>query len=156
MDALRQWALCLIIGAAAGTFAIAISPRGATDKTMRAVVGIFVVAAMCAPLSQLKGAELSVAAFGGGGDYEEIDAENLREYMLTVCVEAARTQVDAAAEEIGITVSQAAVNASLGSDNCIIIHDITVIIDERFSEKSDDFEKLLSERLGVPATVNAN
>ena len=48
LEVLRQWALSLIIASAAGTFAMVLSPRGSMDKTVRVVVGIFVVRGACA------------------------------------------------------------------------------------------------------------
>ena len=54
MDAVRQWAICLIAAAAAGTFAAAVIPGGSMEKTVKAVAGIFVVVAVCSPLAELR------------------------------------------------------------------------------------------------------
>lgn len=153
MDALRQWALCLIIAAAAGTFVMSVSPRGSMDKTVRAVVGIFVVAAICSPLAELIKSDLTVEAMA---DYEyEADggAEDLQEYMLDVCREAAENQIVSAAEESGISVEEIFINADIDADNCIIIHGITVAVSAETADKSSDFSAVLEEALGVPVTV---
>lgn len=155
MDALRQWALCLIIGAAAGTFVMAISPRGSMDKTVRAVVGIFVVAAICSPLAGLADADFTLDAMA---DYEyegQDSGEELQEYMLSVCRDAAEEQILSAAEDSGIRVDEIFINADIDANNCIIIHDITVTIGAEHSGKSAEFSKTLGENLGVTVTVNA-
>lgn len=153
MDALRQWALCLIIAAAAGTFVISVSPRGSMDKTVRAVVGIFVVAAICSPLADLIKSDFTVEAMA---DYEyEADdgAEDLQEYMLSVCREAAEEKIISAAEESGVSVEEIFINADIDADNCIIIHGITVTVSAETSDKSAGFSAILEETLGVPVTV---
>ena len=81
MDALRQWALCLIIAAVACTFVMALSPRGAMDKTIRAVAGIFVVAAICSPLADVFESGLAADAFSLF-EYSDSGDEEMKEFIL--------------------------------------------------------------------------
>lgn len=153
MDALRQWAICLIIGAAAGTFVMSVSPRGSMDKTVRAVVGIFVVAVICSPLADFKKTDF---AFNTMTDYkydERDSTEKIHEYMLSVCREEMNKQILSAAEEHGLTVNEIFINADIDAENCMIIHDMMVEIGAEHSEKSNEFSEILSQKIGVPVKV---
>ena len=156
MNDLRQWVLCLIIAAVAGTFVMIISPRGSMDKTVRAVVGIFVVAVICAPLAELADNQLSVEAIADFDFPELSDSdEELRESMILSLKNAVNEQVETAADEMNVKTEKIYAEMDFNSENCIIIHNITVEISEDYSEKALQFSKILEERLGVPITVNA-
>lgn len=154
MDALRQWALCLIIGAAAGTFVMAVSPRGAMDKTVRAVVGIFVVAAICSPLAGLLKTDFTADAFAEY-EYALQNEEDMYDYML----EAYRTEVEkrilSAADEMGTEIREIFISADIDANNCIIIQEITVTLASDYSDRTADFSRFLSEKTGVNVSVNA-
>lgn len=154
MDALRQWALCLIIGATAGTFVMAISPRGSMDKTVRAVVGIFVVAAICSPLAGLPKTDFTADAFA---DYEftQQSEEEMYEYMLEAYRREVENRILSAADEQGNEISEIFISADIDADNCIIIQDITVTLASEHSADTAEFSAYLSQRLGVSVTVNA-
>ena len=92
MDAFRQWILCIIFAAAAGTFACAVSPRGSTDKTVRAVVGIFVVSAICAPLSAFDFEEIILPVFADSYN-AETENEEIDDYIVSVCKSAVESEV---------------------------------------------------------------
>ncbi len=154
MDSFRQWVLCIIIAAAAGTFACAVSPRGSTDKTVRTIVGIFVVASICAPLSQIDFEEISVPAFAESYSLENSD-DMLNGYMLPACESAVKSEVLQTAAEYGFDVVSIAFDAYMDENGCIIIRDIQVNIQYRSAESISDFSRILAEKLGVPVTVNA-
>lgn len=154
MDVLRQWAVCLIIAAAAGTFAMAISPRGSMDKTVRAVVGIFVVAAICSPLTELKNFDFSVEAMADY-EYESANTEELYEQMIAACRNAVEAQVKNHASGIGAEVITVEAEISVDDTGCIIIHKITVEIADLSEKFKADLKEKLQSELGVPVTVNA-
>lgn len=156
MNELRQWAVCLIIAAVAGTFVMVISPRGSMDKTVRAVVGVFVVAVICAPLAELADNPISVEAISGF-DFSEVSYsdEELRESVILSLENAVKEQVEIAAVEMNVTAEEIYAEMDFNAENCIIIHSITVKISEDYSEKALQLSKILEERLGVPITVNA-
>lgn len=156
MDALKQWAVCLIISALAGTFVMVVSPKGSMDKTLRAVVGIFVVAAICSPLAELKNADFSLEAMVGSySAYENENISVLQEQMISACRNAVENEVRKAADEVGAVVSSIRADVSVDAENCIIIHNISVGISEYFKEDATALSEALGERLGVPVTVNA-
>lgn len=152
MDVLRQWAVSLIIAAAAGTFAMVISPRGSMDKTVRAVVGIFVVSVICSPLAQIKDNSFSVEAVA---EYE-LETENvaaLREQLVSACRDAVETQVIQSAQELGIEVETVEAEMSVDAENCIIIHKIAVNVPKKYGKNSELLSEILKEKLGVPVQV---
>lgn len=156
LDVLRQWAICLIIAAAAGTFAMVVSPRGSMDKTIRAVVGIFVVAVICSPLAEMKSSGFSLGAMAEY-EFEEENAnvQELREQLVSACRDAVEAQAVQAAQELGIGIESVEAEMSVDADNCIIIHNITVNIATDFEEKARLLSESLQEKLGVPVQVNS-
>lgn len=152
MDVLRQWAVSLIIAAAAGTFAMIVSPRGSMDKTIRAVVGIFVVAVICSPLTEIKENGFSVEAFAEY-DLETDNIAALREQLVSACRNAVETQINREAQELEIAVESVEADLSVDAENCIIIHNITVNIADGFKEKAELLSEILQEKLGVPVQV---
>lgn len=154
MDGLRQWALCLIIGGAAGTFAMAVSPRGSMDKTMRAVVGIFIVAVICTPLVQLKNADEFLPAFNDfDSDFDLDEDESLKEYMVSVCRDAVKKEIESAAGELGIQTVSAEIDMNIDDEYCIIIQEILIRTASDSQAEKDEFSAALQERLGVPVTI---
>lgn len=144
--------LCIIIAAAAGTFACAVSPRGSTDKTVRTVAGIFVVAAICAPLSQLDIEKISIPAFAASYEAEDSGKE-LEEYMLSACKSAVDSEISAAAEQHGITVEAVTVDAYTDENNCIIIRNIQIDIQCDNVKSASDFSEDVEERIGVSVNI---
>lgn len=153
MEVLRQWALSLIIASAAGTFAMVLLPRGSMDKIVRAVVGIFVVAVICSPLAELKDINFSLQAFAEY-ELETANVEALREQLALACRNAVEKQISDTARELEIEVES--INAEMNTDteNCIIIHKITVYISAESGGKAEPFSEILQEKLGVPVQVD--
>lgn len=152
MDALRQWALCLISAAAAGTFVCAITPRGAVDKAVRTVAGIFVVAAVCSPLTNLKKIDFGIPAFADSivaDDY----GDALKEQMLESCKNAVEQQLLTLADSYSVTVIRIELDAYADEYNSIIIQNIHLEIDSETSESASLFRSEAENTLGVPITI---
>ncbi len=124
------------------------------DKTVRAVVGIFVVSVICSPLAQIKDNSFSVEAVA---EYElETDSvAALREQLISVCRDAVEMQIKQIAQELGITVETVEAEMSVDTENCIIIHNITANVAEKYGENSELLSEILKEKLGVPVQVNS-
>lgn len=156
MEELRAWVLCLAAAAAAATFAMAISPRGAMDKTIRSVAGIFVVAAICSPLASLIKSEYSLPAFSRIDEYEDCGSENeLREYLAEACRSAAEAEVKSQAERFGTEAELITIDMNIDEEYCIIIHKISVKTKGGSPENLAGFASELSERLGVEVTLDS-
>lgn len=155
MDAFRQWTLCIIFAAAAGTFACAVSARGSTDKTLRAVVGIFIVSAICSPLSEIDIKEITLPAFADSCNIEGESGE-LDEYILSACKSAVESEIMLSASECGIEVESVLIDAEVDEDECIIIHDIQIKIQNGATDYRSDFSRSVEEKLGVPVTLTAD
>lgn len=154
MDAVRQWALCLIAAAAAGTFAAAVIPGGSMEKTVKAVAGIFVVAAVCSPLAELYSQGLPAFALSDGQAEAAVDSRVFEESTLQACEQAVRDAVLAAAQESGAEVT--AVNAELSYEyDGIIIHNVCVTVSASSADKADELSLSAARLLGFPVSVAA-
>lgn len=153
MDSLKQWALCLIIGAAAGTLVMVLSPRGSMDKTVRAVVGIFIVAVISVPFADMLKSDYAAEAMAVY-DYAD-DGEDMRKYMLDSFCESVKKELEKTASDIGVPLGEIYIEAEIDADNCIIIHKISVETDPGFSGKATELSAALSEKTGVHVTVIA-
>lgn len=157
MDVLKEWALCLIAAAAAGTLATVIVPRGSMDKTVRAVVGIFVVAVICLPLAEMKESDFFVEAFANsdGTSLDNAYIEELNSQIINICRETVERQIKETATEQDVNVVSVEADISVDAENCIIIHKINVCVDKKNLLNTDLLSQKFSEKLGVPVDVNA-
>ncbi len=151
MDGLRQWALCLIISAAAVAFVTIITPRGSTDKTVRAVAGIFVVSAIFTPLADMSFDFVAVNA----AEYADVQNNDLSDSVLDACRNAAENAILSVADEKGVTVEKVCTDAYIDAGNCIIIQSVTVTVSTDNAEKAEELEAVFGNALGVPVEVNA-
>lgn len=148
MDELRQWAMCLIISAMGCALATVISPRGSMDKTVKAVAGIFVVAAICTPLADIKDLEFSFVNEETTQSYDY----NAEEKIIGIYGDAISQRAAELASESGAEIVSVETDVSLDADGCIIIHKITVEVLNCDSEK--ELCESLSESLGVRVNVD--
>ncbi len=152
MDAFRQWALCLIISAAAGTFVCAVSPRGSVEKAVRTVAGIFVVAAVCTPLTKLEKNAFDIPAFvefAAVPDY----GESLEEHMTDSLKKSISKQIVDVAEKYSVAICDVFVNAYLDEYNSIIIQDIQIEINSELPGCVLQFQSEAEDVLGVPISI---
>lgn len=152
MDAFRQWALCLIIAAAAGTFVCAVSPRGTAEKAVRTVAGIFVVATVCTPLTQLEKSDFDIPAFADSAVVSDF-GESLKEQMLESCKKEVEKQLVAVAKRCSLTVCNIEMDAYIDEYNSIIIQNIHLEINSETPEAALRFQAEAENALGVPVTI---
>lgn len=155
MEALKQWAVCLMISGIAGSLISFISPRGTMEKTLRAVIGIFVVSAVCSPIAEITQNGNFVPAFLNES-VAEISDNGLEEHMLEACRNAVGNIISQEASEYGI--SDYSVDAEMYMDDgrCIIIQSVCITIPKESSVSLQEFSSVLEKRLGIPVTVNSN
>lgn len=151
MNEFRQWALCLIVTAAAGTFVCAVSPRGTTEKAVRSVVGIFVVVTVCTPLTQLEKTELAKDVFSDSYFMSD-SSDDLKEQVLEQCKFSVEEQLAPVAEKHSVTVCSVAMDAYFDEYNSIIIQNIHLDIISENPESAVLFMSEAQEMLGVPIT----
>ncbi len=157
MELLKNLALCLIAAAAAGTLATVIVPRGSTDKTVRVVVGIFVVAVICSPFSELDKSDLVTGVFG---NYEDVISDNsytreMQEHMVELMKETVNSEITEAANELGTEIKSVFADIEADNENCINIQKIDIVINITDSRNKEKLSEKISERLGVPVNVTA-
>lgn len=153
MDSLKQWALCLIVGAMAGTLVVALSPRGSMDKTVRAVIGIFVVAIISAPFAHMLKSSSTADVFAV---YDYIGADvNMSDFMLESFYKTVENELKKTSSAIGIPLKEIYIEADVDAENCIIIQKISVEIEPEFLDKSAELSSVLSENTGAYVAVIA-
>ncbi len=154
MDAVRQWAICLIAAAAAGTFAAAVIPGGSMEKTVKAVAGIFVVVAVCSPLAELRSHGLPTFADLVEQAETPAYAQAIDDGTLRFCEQAVSEALTAAAEETGVEVTEINAELSAASDG-IIIHNVSVAVNAASADKIEEFSLSAERRLGFPVSITA-
>ncbi len=152
MDEIKQWAFCLIISAASATVLQLLSPRGSAERTLKTVIGVFLISAVCMPFLKAKKTDVGAVTAFNFYDFELNDIE-----CSDIYVQSAESviayQVECAAEECGIESYFIESDIAFDEQGCIIIHKIEVSVDENNPEKSCRFADILKERLGVAVTV---
>lgn len=147
MEVIKQWSLTLIAAAAVSTLILFIAPSGNAEKSVKAVVGIFVVAAVCSPLAGvLSGEEKPVFSFES--DYA-VDAVAVDEIYKEQIEKEIKSQVEQAAAEFGAEIISCEAEVSSDESGCIIIHKIVVDVDWENAADSDEFIRYIENRLGV-------
>lgn len=154
MDALKQWLVSIIAAAMAGTFVMSVSPRGSMDKTVRAIVGMFVVAAVCIPVLKISRADFSEYTFEQYG-YSESELNELEDFVISTCKKTVSEEIYALAKENKINITGIETDIEYNAEKCIIIHAIKVLVESKDNVLFSDFCTTLEEKLGVPVTVNA-
>lgn len=157
MDLLKSSALCLIAAAAAGTLATVIVPRGSMDKTVRAVVGVFVVAVICSPIAGLSETDSIEEAFAHS--FEITSDNSYTEDMQKQITGVFEREIISCIEEIvyGLNVNVISIKPEISVDEnyCINIHKITVTVSGCDSSLKKDLSEKISEKLGAPAEIIA-
>lgn len=154
MEAFRQWAVSLIIAGIAGTVISLLSPRGTMEKTLRAVIGIFIVSAVVSPLESIVSKDGFLPAFAFENVTVSCDNE-LGEYMLDTCKTTVGKVVAETAEAYGIENIGVETDMYVDDNKCIIIRDICITIPLNGFGKSHEIEAELEKKLGIPVTVNS-
>ncbi len=157
MDFLKDSALCLIAAAAVGTLATVIVPRGSMDKTLRAVIGIFVVAVICLPIAEMSETEHVSETFANSFEVssDEIYSEDMQEQMLGIFESTIISSIKETASELNVNVVSINPEISVDENYCINIHKITVTISSCPSSLKEYLSVKISENLGVSAEVIA-
>lgn len=152
MDALKQWALCLILASVAGTFAVIISPRGSSDKTIKIVAGIFVVSAICSPLSEIVKLD-SLETMLTISDYSGESSKQLREFLIDSFCSELEMKINSVLAEYNVVGAEIYINADIDADNCIIIRDVSVEIDGSLIDEKEEIGKRLKDFTGMDIAV---
>ncbi len=150
MDALKQWIISLAFSAAAGTLISVISPKGSNDKTVKTVVGIFIIAAVCVPLSEIEESDFSVPAFV----QDKIIADNsMNDFTVEMLENELFNKASEVASGFGCGIKDVEIQAEYDDENCIIIHEMTVYFINPENEKVTEIAAEIENELGVPVTV---
>ncbi len=155
MEMLKEISFCLMISAAAGTLVTVLVPRGAMDKTVRAVVGIFVVAAICSPFYGIGNGNSVSEAFAdfGSYDFDESYAKDMNDALINSFVTALENRLGNFAAERGIRILSLDTDLYVDDEYCINIHKITVTVENCRLYDIEELSREISEELGIPVDV---
>ncbi|MEE1138365.1 MAG: hypothetical protein U0M02_07795 [Acutalibacteraceae bacterium] len=153
MDFFRQWAVSLIISAAAVTVVIILTPRGSTDKTVKAVASIFVISVIFAPFAHT---EIDFPTLEAAADYGDEIYSDLNDSMLEACRNAVENALTRKAAEMRAVLEDICINVNIDADGCIIIHGISVTVSSCDGCDLQELSSALGEAAGVPVTVLKN
>ncbi len=149
MDGLKQWALTLITGGLAAGIAVAITPKGGAAKTLKMVAAVFIILVMISPLVNRDITDGFLPAFN---EYtvESNEEENMKEYMVSVCREQIKNEIENTAKEMGTNIESAEIEIYIDNEYCINIQTVTVVSN---SPDAGKIRSELSEKLGVPVRI---
>ena len=152
MEMLKSWAVCVTVSALAGTVISLIVPNGSAEKSMRTVIGIFIVSAVCLPLTKADFSFESANVFHSDGEYSETSDE-LCGFAQKSITDAAEASVNEAATESGIEDYTVVTDVTTDENGCIIIQEILIEIDCENNGSMAEFERIVNEKLGIKAVV---
>ncbi len=147
---LKQWLISLVFACVAGALVSIISPQGNAEKTLKTVVGIFIIAAICAPLSELDNNGLSLPAFSPE-NYEQ-DENDLNDYVVKSFESEIEKRISEIIREHNLSVDEIKVKAESGND-CIIIRDVVINIQNDEYETAEYAARIINDELGIPVTL---
>lgn len=131
---------------------IILTPRGATDKTVKAVASIFVISVIFTPFARM---EIDIPSLEAEADYGGEVNGDLNEAVLDVCRNAVENALTKRAADLNVTLEGICINADINTDGCIIIQGVSVTVSgggwnlQMLSEE-------LSEAAGAQVTVLTN
>lgn len=148
MDGLKQWALTLITGGLTAGIAVAVMPRGGATKTLRTVAAVFIILVLISPLVNRETTDDFLPAFNE--QIEDDGEESMKEYVVSVCKERIKEEIETAAEETGTNVESAEIEMYIDEEYCINIQTVTVTVS---NHEAESIQSVLSEKLGVPVRI---
>ncbi len=148
MDGLKQWALTLITGGLAAGIAVAIMPRGGATKTLRTVAAVFIILVLISPLVNREITDDFLPVFNE--QIEDNGEENMKEYMVSVCRERIKNEIENTAKEMGTNIESAEIEMYIDDEYRINIQSVTVTAN---SHDAENIQSVLSEKLGVPVRI---
>lgn len=151
MDMLKQWLISLIFAALAGTLISVVSPKGSTEKTLKTVVGIFIIAAICSPLTEIEAADFSLPVFANNSLVQS--EEDMNDYITQALEAEVCTRLSECAEKLNIEIDDVVIKVERDDDGCIIIHDVLIKIRNFEYQSAQKAAEALSEELGMPVTL---
>lgn len=150
MEGLKQWLISLIFSAAAGALITVISPKGSNDKTLKTVVGIFIISSIFLPLTKMNISDFSLPAFA---NEFEIEQGEEGDFVIEMLEEELFETVSETAEEFNCEISGVEIDAGYDEDDCIIIQEIAVYYTSGETENIQMAAAETEKRLGVPVRV---
>ena len=151
MEGIKQWALCVTFSAFAAGVVFMLSPRGSTEKAMRAAVSVFLIFSVTGSLFP-SFSSLSFDDFQSG---QAVTDTSLTQVMNEQLVLAAETAVNEAVlrevEAMGITPQKVEVTADIDENGGIFIKEAVIVFDESDYVDFGAVERKIKDALDIYA-----
>lgn len=151
MDMLKQWLISLAFAAMAGTLISVISPKSSVEKTLKTVVGIFIISAICSPLTELESADFSLPVFAESNLVQP--EEGINDYLAKALEAEVCSRLSECAKRLNVEIDGVVIEAETDEDGCIIIHKVVIKIQNYEYQSAQKAADALSEELGMPVTL---
>ncbi len=153
MDAIKGWAISICMAALAGTVVHFLSPSGNTQRIFKVVLSVFFITVLVYPLGLLDGvADGAVDGYTYPDTYLD-NAEQIGEIVLEQSVNQIKIFVENTARKIGIDDCEIFVKTDIDDNDCIVITNIDVVIDQAYSSKYQEFSARLDESTDCQVNV---
>lgn len=129
-----------------------LSPRGSMEKTLRAVIGIFVVSAICTPLLKLKNTQAVLPAFVAEA-VSDADTKSLESQIENACKNTIGKVIDDVMKSAEIENYEVETDVNMDENYCVIIQDVRIKIHSMSNSHVAEIEAIMQERLGVPVKI---
>ena len=151
MENVKQWALCVTFSALAAGVVFMLSPRGTTEKAMRATVSVFLIFSVTASLIPA----LSSLSFQSTVGAQTVTDTELTQVMNKQLIDAAQTAVRQAildeVEAMGITPRKIEITADIDESGGIFIKEAVIVFDGTDYVDLQSVERNIKGTLGVDA-----
>lgn len=148
MEFVKQWALAVVIAAAAGAAVLILSPDDGAGRSVKTAVSIFLLAAMLSPL--MKGISFEIPEII---PEEQIEQPELNDAVEEQMKTALATEITKILDENGIKAKEINIDMSI-SDNIVTVESVHIV-----SENEGDFSALrerISNETGAEVTIGVS
>lgn len=152
MDAIKGWAISICMAALAGTVVHFLSPSGNTQRIFKVVLSVFFITVLVYPLGLLNGVADDIVDSYTYPDTYLDNAEEIGEIVLEQSINQIKIYVEETARKIGIEECEISVKTDIDDNECIVITNIDVVIDQAYSSKSQQLSATL--KASVDCQVN--
>ncbi len=151
MEGVKQWALCVTFSAFAAGVIFMLSPRGSTEKAMRAAVSVFLIFSVTGSLFPA----FSSVSFDAVESVQTVTDTELTQVMNEQLISAAQTAVSQAilseVEAMGLIPQKIEITADIDESGGIFIKEAVIIFDRTDYPDFQSVERKIKSTLGVDA-----
>ncbi len=155
MEILRQWIISVSFAAIAGALIYLLAPKGSTERAVRTVVAVFLIASVAAPLTGLK--ENKVNLSGAGTPVLQQNASALEDLLLQQANETTQDTLQgilkAYLEQRGLSAGQILLKTDILDNGRIEIREVKIKLDGTARVTAGELEEAILTQTGLTVKV---